>query len=53
MLLSVIMGCRLSCAGQGVIRVNVDIEREIFIIFVRSPCFDVLMYSCRWVAAMS
>ena len=45
-LLGVIVGCKLYC-----IRVSVDFEGRLSIC-LRSHCFNVSMYYCRWMAAM-
>ena len=52
MMLSPIVGYRLYCCDQGVIRASVDFEGEISILFVRSHCSNVLMYFCRLVAGV-
>ena len=51
-MLSVIVGCKLYCWAQSVVRVSMDFERETFILFERSQSSCGLIYSCRWVAAV-
>ena len=51
-MLSLIVGYRLYCCDQGVIRASVDFEGDISILFVKSHCSNVLIYFCRLVAGV-